>query len=175
MIEDQLRLLLLRHAKSSWNRPGRPDRERPLNERGEAAASLIGSVIEERGLTPRVVLCSTAERARQTWERVLPELGSRPDVLYDHAIYDADAEELLAVIRRKGGTASPLLLIGHNPGIQRLALGLAAGEPDRRTDRISTKYPTAALTVLDAGIGNWSDLAHFSATLADFICPRDLE
>src|SRR5580692_2109900 len=93
------RLLLLRHAKSSWAEPGASDHDRPLNRRGEDAAPRIGAYLRRHKLVPEGVLCSTARRARATWELVAAEAPAAPAAIYEARIYDASPRTLLDVFR----------------------------------------------------------------------------
>jgi phosphohistidine phosphatase len=130
------RLLLLRHAKSSWDNPARADFERPLNERGRRAAPLVGRFMREQQLRPDLILCSPAERARQTAALVAEAAGLDAPLRYDERIYEATAARLVEVVTQTEETAGELLLVGHNPGMEEL-LELLTGEARR--------MPSAAL------------------------------
>jgi phosphohistidine phosphatase len=176
------RLVLLRHAKSAW--PDMPDHERPLARRGQRDAPVMGRWLRAVGLVPDLVLCSTARRARETWQLAQSGLGAAPPVHFDDRVYEASAAALLDLIRRESGTAATLLVVGHDPAIPGLALTLA-GAPDTdpgdgygtaptgMLDRMRAKFPTAAIAVFGC-TGSWDGLAPGSARLACFITPRDL-
>src|SRR5215216_1280624 len=123
------RLFLLRHAKSSHDETGLPDHDRPLAPRGRRAASAIGHHMRERGLTPALVLCSSATRARQTLDGVADGIGS-PEVRVESELYDASSDGLQQRLRRIADDVPSAMLIGHNPAIERLALDLAARGPE---------------------------------------------
>ena len=125
---DMRLVYLLRHAKSSWE-SGLPDQERPLAKRGRRAAKAIGRHVREAGVEPELVLCSTARRARETLERVEPALGS-PDVRIEPRLYEAGSDELLDCLRAVADHVGSVMLIGHNPGLQQLALDLARPTAD---------------------------------------------
>src|SRR5216684_3200154 len=126
------RLVLLRHAKSAW--PDLPDHERPLAKRGQRDAPATGRWLREAGLVPDRVLCSTARRTRETWQLMVPELGTEPPrVTYEDQVYAARRETLPDLARQTEPDACSMLIIGHNPGIRELVLMLAA-EPDGDTD-----------------------------------------
>src|SRR5690242_6514131 len=112
------RLLLLRHAKSSWSDPGASDHERPLNRRGQEAAPRIGAYLARHRLIPDAVLCSTARRTRETWELVAAEAPAAPPPRFTEQLYDATPRTLLDVFRRADPAAESLLVVGHNPGLQ---------------------------------------------------------
>jgi phosphohistidine phosphatase len=170
------RLVLLRHAKSAW--PDLPDHERPLATRGRRDAPAVGRWLREAGLMPDRVLCSTALRTRETWQLMVPELGTRlPPVSYEDQVYEAHCEALLDLARQSEPAASSTLIIGHNPGVQDLALMLAAaGDGDADAvllQRATAKFPTAAVAVL-AFAGAWSRLGPGRAQLITFVTPSDL-
>src|SRR5215471_2151811 len=124
MAEDPGRsLVLFRHAKSAW--PDVPDHDRPLARRGIQAAPLMGRWLREAGLLPGQVLCSTARRARETWQFAQTGLAATPPVTFDVRIYEGAAMGLLTVIREVPPATGTLLLIGHNPAIEDLARLLA--------------------------------------------------
>src|SRR5215469_4295405 len=99
------RLLLLRHAKSSWSEPGASDHERPLNRRGQEAAPRIGAYLAKHGLIPDRVLCSTARRARETWELVATAAPESPSATFTERLYDASPRTLVDVFRHAEATA----------------------------------------------------------------------
>ena len=169
------RLLLLRHAKSSWGDPGLPDAERPLSPRGRRNAAAMAKTIDAEGLTPDKVLCSPARRTRETLAALLPYLGGEGRVTIEPKLYDSTPGDYLAAIGRAGGEARSLMLIGHNPTIQATARWLVdEGEPGLVAD-LTTKYPTGALAVIDLGQAGWEQLQPGSGHLAAFIRPRDLD
>jgi len=165
------RLLLLRHAKSSWDDPGIADHERPLNPRGRRATEVIAGHLRDRGLVPELVLCSSAVRTRETLEGIAGALGDRATVEIEDGLYSAGEDELLHRLRRIEERVGSAMVIGHNPGVGRLALDLAgSGE---LIDQMQAKFPTAALATLDLE-GTWSDLAPGGAELVDFVTPKGL-
>jgi phosphohistidine phosphatase len=166
------RLVLLRHAKSAW--PDLPDHERPLAKRGRRDAPAVGRWLREAGLMPDRVLCSTARRTAETWQLMAPELGAHPpQVSYEDQVYDAHCEALLDLARQTEPAASSMLIIGHNPGVQDLALMLAGDTDAVPLQRATAKFPTAAVAVL-AFAGAWSRLGPGRAQLITFVTPGDL-
>ena len=172
-------LVLFRHAKSAW--PDVPDHERPLANRGIRAAPVMGRWLRDAGLVPDLVLCSTARRARETWQFAQAGLAASPPVTFDGRIYAAAPADLLAVIREVPPATGTLLLIGHNPSIEDLALMLVSrpgtAGPDAASpgdlEQMRAKFPTAAIAVLQFG-GTWPGLAPGRARLTAFVTPRDL-
>jgi phosphohistidine phosphatase len=133
------RLLLLRHAKSSWSQPGASDHERPLNRRGQEAAPRIGAYLARHTLIPESVLCSTARRARETWELVAAEAPALPPASFTERIYDATPRVLLDVFRHAEPDAKSLLVVGHNPGLQEVATQLIASGDLEDRERLREK------------------------------------
>ena len=169
-------LLLLRHAKSSWDDPSLDDFDRPLAGRGQKAALVMAREIVRRGWSPDTVFVSTALRTRQTWQLAAPTLGERrPRAVYDDALYMASAEQIMACIRRSPETKQRLLVLGHNPGLEELALELAGpGSDDAALARLRAKFPTAAMARFEVA-GKWSSLAPSTARLCHFLRPKDIE
>ena len=167
-------LLLLRHAKSSWEDAGLADFDRPLAPRGLKAAPRMGRELARRGWLPDAVLVSPALRTRQTWELVAAELPDPPAAEFAKGIYDASADRLLAEVRKTPETADNLLVICHNPGLEDFSgsLASAASESGALT-RLREKFPTAALArfVFD---GEWNELRPGAARLTHFLRPGDL-
>jgi len=117
------------------------------------------------------VVCSTAVRARQTWELVAGTLGGEPRVTYDPRLYAAEPEALLGVVAEEPADTATLLLVGHVPGVAGLTLGLAADADGDALDRARAKFPTCAIAVL-AVPGTWAELRPGTARLTAFATPR---
>jgi len=171
-------LVLLRHAKSAW--PDVPDHERPLAHRGQRDAPVMGRWLRTAGHVPDHVLCSTARRARETWELAQAALGASPPVSFEDRVYGASAPDLLDLIHGAPRAATTLLIVGHDPGIQQLALLLAGTEAassgagsSATVDRLRAKFPTAAIAVLEFA-GNWKQLGPGAARLTGFVTPREV-
>ena len=165
-----MRLFLLRHAKSSHDDPALADHDRPLAPRGERAAKTMGRYIRDHGVSPALVLCSSATRARETLDRLSAGIGESA-VRIESELYEASAAELGERLRQIPDDVPSVMLIGHNPAIERLALDLAASGPD--LDDMARKFPTGALAVLEFDAA-WSGLDSDGARLVAFVKPRDL-
>lgn len=169
-------LLLLRHAKSSWDDPSLPDHARPLNARGRRAAQAMAAAMRDLGLSPDVVLVSSSRRTLQTLEAISPFPDS-PLVEPMDDIYLAPWPRLLEILRRSPETARSVMLLGHNPGLQDLALalvgasGMAAGPAAAR--RMAEGFPTCALAEFTIA-ARWPDLAEGGGRLVRFLVPADL-
>jgi phosphohistidine phosphatase len=168
-------LYLLRHAKSSWNEPGAGDHDRPLNERGRRAATRMGGHLARARPSPDLVLCSTARRARETWERVERELPSPPPVRIEAGLYLAAPSEMLALLRRSADAETCVLLVGHNPGMADLAAGLSGSGDAAALERLGRKLPTGGLVELRFETPSWNELAAGSGHLVSLTVPKDLE
>ncbi|MFJ7963073.1 SixA phosphatase family protein [Streptomyces sp. NPDC096324] len=165
------RLIVLRHAKSAWP-DGVPDHERPLATRGRRDAPAAGRALAEADLLPDLALCSTAVRARETWELAAREWGTPPTVLLDGRLYGADVPELLEAVREVPEHVRTLLVIGHNPGLEELVLELAGDGLDDTVDRVRGKFPTSAVAVLVWHGSSWHELGTGEALLTDVVVPR---
>lgn len=166
-------LLLLRHAKSAWDDPNTPDRARPLNRRGERASAAIGRAMSELGFAPELILASPARRSMQTLAALAP-LPENVRIETPEALYLADAETLLRLVRDLPEAVRCVLVIAHNPGMHELAARIAGrrpGTPDSL--RLAQSFPTAALAEF-AVSGNWREVGPQSAKLVRFLLPRDL-
>jgi phosphohistidine phosphatase len=166
------RLFLLRHAKSSRKDSSLPDHERPLAGRGRRASKAMAAYMREHRIDPALVLCSSAIRAMQTLDGVAPGLGGSPEVRIESELYEASAAGLLGRLQRVGDAVPSVMLIGHNPSMERLALDLANGGPELA--ELADKYPTGALATLEFD-GAWSELEADAARLVGFVKPRNLE
>src|SRR4029453_5667688 len=115
-VNNERTLVIVRHAKSSWDFDS-SDHERPLSARGRRDAEALGQLLSQRSLDPNLVLCSTATRTRQTWEYAKAGGGTSGEVRYLREIYHAWVQELLAMIREVPDQIHTLLVLGHAPGI----------------------------------------------------------
>lgn len=163
------RLILTRHAKSAWDDPSMADHDRPLNERGKAAAADLGQWLASRDYVPAEVLCSDALRTRKTWSGVAPALPGTPVLELKPALYHAGADVMLAVLRH--GTADTVMMIGHNPGIAEFAAKLVNSPP---LNPEFHRYPTGATLVVDFTANSWGDVSFGTGVVVDFIVPREI-
>lgn len=173
IVAAMLTLLLLRHAKSSWDNLALDDFDRPLNKRGTKAASLIGRHLVEKASVPDLVLCSTAVRTRATLTLVMNEIAADPPgVIYDEALYLADAETLIARIRSVEPRHRTVMVVAHNPGIHAAALELTGSGDKALLELLAMQFPTAALATITFKVESWRRIAPATGTLADFVLPR---
>src|SRR3954470_14314191 len=141
-------LMLLRHAKAVVADGKIRDRDRPLASRGKKDAPKIGAYMNRHGLAPACVLISPAKRTQETWELVAPALGRRIEPIYEERLYDASAKTIMDVVHDVGAACPSLLVIGHNPGLHKLALDLiATGDLDVR-EQLHENLPTSGLVTV---------------------------
>ena len=168
-----LTLILLRHAKAELGSMTLPDDERALAPRGRKDAPRIGAFLTSAHLIPDLVLCSTAQRARETWALVAPALAA-VDMQFESQIYEASSVRLLAIVRRTPPPVSRLMLVGHNPGLEDLAHDLVQEGDPTAMARLDRKFPTSGLAVLTWPHDTWAQITPRSARLATFTAPAYL-
>lgn len=143
-------LLLMRHAKSSWDDDALPDEERPLNERGKAAATRMGEFLAAKKLVPDAVVCSTAKRARQTAKRVKKAAGCEIETVKVASLYFHGPAAYIQATSQLPANAKIALLIGHNPDLESLISRIGGKHED---------IPTATVVHLVADLSDWTDIA----------------
>ena len=161
------KLVLMRHAKSDYPH-GVADHDRPLAPRGEREAALAGEWLRANVAPIGAVLCSSATRTRQT----LGLAAVDAPVTYLDALYGASPGTMIAQINGADDDVSTLLVVGHEPTVSHVALGLAAPDSDRHAaERIAEKFPTSGIAVLRVP-GSWAQLELGGAELVTFHVPR---
>lgn len=134
----------------------------------------MGGFLAAEGIRPEMVLCSSARRARETLAGMALALDGVP-IVYETRLYMAAAPDLLERLKKLDEALSSILLVGHNPGLEQLALFLSNPHSNPTMfKRIREKYPTAALTVLTLEDGGWETLKERACALDRFRRPRDL-
>ena len=164
-------LVLVRHAKSSWDLDV-DDHDRPLSGRGRRDGVQIGQDLARKQIHPDLVLCSTATRTRETWDRALRGGVQATEVRYVGAIYHGWVPELVRLLRDIPDSVGTALMLGHAPGIPDLVEFLT--ERDHASadwDRMTAKFPTAGMAILSYA-GSWADIGQSQATLESFEVPR---
>jgi phosphohistidine phosphatase len=165
-------VILLRHGKSSWSDSTLADIDRPLALRGERAARKLAEYIRRRRIRPALVLCSPALRTRQTLEAIEASLGKRCVAEVVPELYAASEQELLEQLQALPEPVGSVMLIGHNPGLQDLALLLASR--GACLQQLEEKFPTGALATLVVRGESWTALGPGEAELVDYVVPRQL-
>lgn len=164
------RLILTRHAKSSWDNANMADHDRPLNPRGRRAAEDLGEWLASRGYVPDEVITSDAKRTLETWEGIAAALPGEPTLRETHKLYQAGADVMLAVLKHAKGDM--VMMLGHNPGISEFAHRLVARAP---LNPEFQRYPTAATLVVEFPIDDWADVAFGEGAPDDFVVPKELQ
>ena len=159
-------LLVLRHAKSSWNDPARDDHERPLNKRGRRDGPRVGELVREYGLIPDIVISSDAARARLTAEAVAEAAQYAGEILLERRLYMASPADILSLLRTVRENVETVMIVGHNPGLEELIEQLTGERQD---------LPTATLAQIVLPIDQWRDLKLSSrGTLMGYWRPKEL-
>lgn len=159
-------LLLLRHAKSSWDDPALDDHDRPLKPRGIKASRRMGRLIREQGLLPEAVFSSTAVRARETLRLLLEEAGSLPLIEYTDRLFHCDPSEFRLVLKQIGPSITSAMVVGHNPGLEEF-LSQITGQQD--------SMPTASLARIELDLSTWSEFSEGTrGRLLDLWRPKEL-
>ena len=168
-------LTLLRHAKSSWDDPVSRDFDRPLNRRGRKAAHAVGRAMRAENMAFDEVIASPAVRVVETLRDVGEAYGRAFEPRYDQALYLASPTTILDHVHQVADSVDRLLVVGHNPGFEQLALLLSGTATDGLRDAVADKYPTAAVAVICFDVDHWADVAAGGGALTRFIRPRDLD
>ena len=130
--------------------------------------------MREGGYIPDVVLCSTAMRTRQTLDAVLSEWSVEPAIEFEEGLYLAGPGDMLELVQSLDDAVESVLLVGHNPGTGVLAAVLSGGGPEEKIHRMSTKFPTAGLAIIELSVDRWKDVVSGCGSLREFVRPRDL-
>lgn len=167
-------LMLLRHAKAVPPDGRTRDHDRPLSPRGQKDAPKIGAYMDRHELVPDCVLVSPAKRTRETWALLAPSLGKiRPT--YEERIYDASPQMIMDVIQETADACPALLIVGHNPALHRVAVGLiASGDLDAR-EQLREGLPTSGLVTIEFPIDDWPKLHAQSGRLCHFVTPKRIK
>ncbi|APH72135.1 SixA phosphatase family protein [Aquibium oceanicum] len=162
------RLYLLRHARAAWAEPGTRDFDRPLTEAGRLESEAVGAFMASRDYQPEIVVCSSAQRAIETWQGLAGRLGRRQnEAILSQQLYSTDATGYLSIVREKGDAGS-ILIIGHNPMIEDLTIALCCGRDAEPPPVLAGGFPTAGLAVLSFATP-LSAAAPGAAQLDDFL------
>lgn len=157
-------LYLLRHAKSSWDRPDLADYDRPLNDRGREAAPFMGGLMAAKGYIPSIIISSPALRARQTAELIISSGLQKVDLLFDDRIYEASPQALRQVVSEADDRHGTVMIIGHNPGLEGFIRYLSGA---------AESMPTASLAIIDLDIEKWRSVSDACGSLQAVYRPKD--
>jgi len=159
------RLILMRHAKSSWGDSSVADHARPLNGRGRVSARVVGDWLRARGYIPDQAFSSDAKRTRETFAG----LKIACDTQFLRSLYHAEPEEILHVLRR--ATGDSVLMLGHNPGIGWFAQSIVSEAPPHPR---FYDYPTCATLIAEFDVDDWDEIGTGTGKAVDFVIPREL-
>ncbi len=159
------RLILMRHAKSSWGDPTLDDHQRPLNDRGQRSATALGDWLRANDYLPDLILSSSSTRTRETFAG----LQINADTRFLDGLYHAGAGQMLHVLKQASGDC--VLMLGHNPGISWFASEIVTSPPDHPR---FNDYPTCATLVVDVPVDAWRDVRVGTGQVVDFTIPREL-
>lgn len=162
-------LLLIRHAKSSWDFPGRSDHDRPLNDRGEGDAPRMAAALAQRGVRPDTIVSSTALRARTTAGMIAEGLGF-PDsrIREEKDLYLASPRTILRIVQQLDESCETALLFGHNPGMHDAVEMIAGGAS---VDR----FPTLAVARIELDVEHWGTVDQGDGLLLELLSPKLLK
>ena len=166
---------LLRHAKSSWDDSVPRDLDRPLNDKGHRAAETMGRHVASLGLTWDCAVASPAVRVVETLESFEQGLGQTIEVATDRRIYMAHVDTLVELVHEQDSARRSLLLVGHNPGLEDLALLLSEKYAAPERAAIETKYPTATLCQMEFDVDDWAEIAPGTGRIRLLVRPRDVD
>ncbi|MFM2099479.1 MAG: hypothetical protein RLZZ366_1018 [Pseudomonadota bacterium] len=170
------RLTLFRHGKSGWDSPVSRDFDRPINERGVRGSRLMGAQARALGVTWDHIVSSPAVRCTETLDALWEGYGEILHPNWDRRVYLASGDSLLDVVQDLPDAECDILICGHNPGMEELALMLAPDvKGDALRDEIEEKFPTASMAFLELNVEHWADVKAGTAKITHFIRPRDLE
>ena len=158
------RLIVMRHAKSSWDDPALDDFDRPLNGRGKLAAPYMGALMRSKGLVPDVIVASPAKRARKTAKKARKAGEFAAPVTYEPGVYEASTGTLVDILSKVEDTNHTVLLVGHNPGMEGL-VGYLTGT--------SAAMPTAAVAVLELTVDSWGQIDRDTGHLKALFRPTE--
>ncbi len=160
------KIFLMRHAKSSWKDSNIPDHDRPLKKKGEKDAKAMGKMLKSKKLSPDVILCSSAERAKQTAALFKDAISFDEKIELDDKLYMAEISDLITAIKKAPKKAKSVMVIGHNPGLEALLQTL--------TGKVET-FPTSSIAYISVPIDEWSDLSvEVDGKLKKLWRPKDL-
>lgn len=169
------RLILLRHAKSSWDDPVDRDFDRPLNAKGKRAAETMGRHMRREGIAFDAAVASPARRVVETLESLERGYGTTIAPEWDQRAYLASEEALLDLVQECPDEAGSLLLAGHNPGLEEFVLALVGESDGAEREAVAEKFPTCSLAEIEFAADRWADVAPGSGRLLRFVRPRDLD
>lgn len=163
-------IYILRHAEAQAGAAG-SDHERPLSARGERAALVIGQYMRQESLQPGLVLCSSANRAQATWALAASRLAVRPETDVSDDLYTCTADDLMERLRLLPGDLASVLIVGHNPVLQQLAVTLVRDAEGDSLERLARDLPPGGFAAISFGDHGWRSVARHGGHLSFFVTP----
>ena len=167
-------LILMRHAKSSWDNPHKDDFDRPLNSRGRESAQMVAKHIHSLGFKPELTLCSSSVRCKETLELVIPYFSKTMHTRYLDDLYLAPERAILEIIKSIELSIDQMLVIGHNPGLSDLSQSLTYSSKNQNDYFETQQFPTSAASIFEMNIKNWLDFKLSESKIIDFVTPKNL-
>lgn len=167
-------MIFLRHAKSSWALPGLDDFDRPLNGRGNDAAPQMASWLVSEGITPDVIVCSSAKRTRETLAHIDPIFGQKAATIMEPSLYLASSDTLFECAAELDDGFQTAMLLAHNPGLHDAALSVLTAESRRESGEMRARFPTCACAVVSLAINRWNEITTDIGELNAYMTPRRL-
>jgi phosphohistidine phosphatase len=160
-----IKLVIVRHAKSSWDNPELDDFDRPLNNRGKKDAPEMGRRLAQRNITPDKIITSPAKRAAATAKRIAAEIFfPKKNISKEPAFYEASVEDFLSVLKEVSQNVKTLMIFSHNPGLTNLANYLSnAG---------IYNIPTCGVVEIEFENSSWSAIGKHSGKMVSFDYPK---
>ncbi len=171
-------LTLMRHAKSSWEDYSQSDMDRPLAPRGKKDAPLMGKYLAENDLLPDLVLCSPAQRTRETLARLQNALSRPLNVKFDQMIYSAGmGHGLIPLLHNMDNDFNHTMIVGHNPAMQELVLSLInwTTDNDETRQKLSQKFSTGTIVSMTFEGDSWTSVNLGKGQLTHFAAPKMLK
>ena len=165
-------LYILRHGKAETGSATLDDHERGLNQQGIDACAVIGKYMVDKAIKPDLVLCSTAKRAKTTWNLVKEASKCTSKQEFTDALYLASANEIVKHLACLPETMSSVMVVGHNPGLHQLCLNVSKQGDEDLLELLMMKFPTCAFATIDLGDTLWEQMVHANGRLAIFVTPR---
>ena len=169
-----LRLTLFRHADAAPAGDGLEDFDRSLTERGQTAAGAMAHAMVAAGISPSLILCSAAQRARESLACAAPILRGDSRVEIECALYLASADTIFDRLRGIKSADTEVMVIGHNPGLHELALVLTEPVESEAYRNLAANFPTAALAEIGFQAKRWTGMKRGHGILRRFVTPRAL-
>jgi len=159
------KLIIVRHAKSSWDFPELSDYDRPLNRRGKKNAPEMGKRLASRGILPDMIISSPAKRAAATAKRIAMEIGySIKDIKKEPLFYHGSMNDIINVVKSSSNKISTLMIFGHNPDLTTVTNSLTGSD--------IYNIPTCGIAEIDFDISAWNEIEKNIGTLVNFDYPK---